>query len=172
MKQRGRFCCCRPPRTHETLILGEKRQSDVSQSQLVIGNRRVPSNALLDRLPKGSLLSSVVDCTIFEILVSFPRYVNKMFGSYKDTPVSPTVDRNTDSSEAEPFILSETVPHWQKSAWQTYLTALHAITTVVLAFICTGLLIHEQRADTGTFEQGFNTELSTYATFQNYKTFN
>lgn len=87
-----------------------------------------------------------------------------MFGSYKDTLVSPTVDKNTDSSEAEPFILSEYLPQRQKSTWQTYLTALHAITTVVLAFICTGLLIHEQRADTGTFERGFNTELSTSAT--------
>ncbi|KAG4428724.1 hypothetical protein IFR05_015795 [Cadophora sp. M221] len=85
-----------------------------------------------------------------------------MFGSYRDTITSPKEGKDRDSSEAEPFIFSDSISQKQRTAWGTYLTALHSIITVLLAFICIGLLLYEHGtpAGLGSFEGGFKTELS------------
>ncbi|KAH9223724.1 hypothetical protein DL95DRAFT_492845 [Leptodontidium sp. 2 PMI_412] len=85
-----------------------------------------------------------------------------MFGSYRDTITSLREGKDGDGPEAEPFIFSDSMPQKQRTAWGIYLTALHSITTVVLAFICIGLLLHGHGAPGGSgfFEGGFKTELS------------
>lgn len=92
-----------------------------------------------------------------------------MPSSYKDTIASPSKGMDLDGLEAEPFIFSDNIPRKQRPGWQTYLTALHSIITVVLVFICIGLLICEHGTETGSFERGFKTELSKIITPLNCK---
>jgi hypothetical protein len=62
--------------------------------------------------------------------------------------------------EDEPFLPSGYSQHKTRNAWHTYFTAFHVILTTVLAFVCLGLLVKHHPSKLGTYETGFNTELS------------
>ena len=62
--------------------------------------------------------------------------------------------------EDEPFLPSEYSQYKTRNAWHTYFTAFHVVLTTVLAFVCLGLLMEPHPIKLGTYETGFNTELS------------